>query len=494
MQIQTEMPYMDKVLFLKPPVDRAQRNVVRDFVYGCWCNGRRVGGMEMPPLNELYAATHARQEGVTPVFLDAQLEPDRFEKLKQDRYNGFFALVIMSATQSFRRDVALLEEIKSARPDIKTILFGSHPTFMPQYSLQADAVDYVILREPEQTIRELLAILSRNNDPSDLPGLGYRDADGKIRINPDRPFMDLDELPIPDRSLLPKGVDYFNPVVKKVPYTTMQTSRGCPGHCIFCTAPAFYGRRVRTRSADSVLEELGRIKQLGFREVFFRDETFTAYEKRNHEICKGMIRENLDLAWIANARVDMVDAASLKLMKQAGCHMIKFGVESGNDEILRNYKKGTNQAQIRKAFAAAQSAGLDTHAHLVFGGPGETLETIDQTIGFVKELKPTTASFGILTPYPGSKLFDMVVQQHPEIQDGTDSNMDNLHVQGFFNESLCNIGTTHLSRAVVRAYRKFYLRPSYLARRMFAIRSIEEFMVLFVAGLNVFQYALTGDK
>ena len=448
----------------------------------------------MPPLNELYAATYSRQHGVFPIFLDAQSEPDRYEKMVQARFENIFALVLMSATQSFRRDVSLLERIKSIRPEIKTILFGSHPTFMPQYSLQADAVDYIVRREPEQTLRELLAALSRNEDPSDLPGLGYKDADGAIHINPDRPFMNLDDLPIPDRSLLPKGVDYFNPVVKKVPYTTMQTSRGCPGHCIFCTAPTFYGRRVRTRSAGSVLEELRQIKQMGFREVFFRDETFTAYENRNHEICEGILSENLDLAWIANARVDMVDSTSLRLMKRAGCHMVKFGVESGNDEILRNYKKGTNQAQIREAFAAAQSAGLDTHAHLVFGGPGETLETIDQTIRFVKDLNPTTASFGILTPYPGSELFDMVAREHPEIKDGTDSNMDNLHVQGFYNESLCRIEAPQLGRAVVRAYRKFYLRPTYLARRVLALRSIEEFMVLFVAGLNIFQYALTGDK
>ena len=130
--------------------------------------------------------------------------------------------------------------------------------------------------------------------------------------------------------------------------------------------------------------------------------------------------------------------------------------------------------------------GLDTHAHIVFGGPGETPETIDQTMRFVLELNPTTASFGILTPYPGTELFDMVASKHPEIRDGTDSNMENLHVSGLFSHDICGLDGNYLSKQITRAYRRFYLRPSYLFRRLLSLRNYGELMRTLIAGTYVF--------
>jgi radical SAM superfamily enzyme YgiQ (UPF0313 family) len=169
-------------------------------------------------------------------------------------------------------------------------------------------------------------------------------------------------------------------------------------------------------------------------------------------------------------------------------------VETGSDQILANYQKGTTTEQARRAFAAAHAAGLDTHAHLVLGGPGETPQTIANTLKFVKELDPSTASFGILTPYPGTLLFDMVAEKHPEIKDGTSSNMANLHVQGFYSEAICGMNSRELEKAVVKAYRSFYWRPAYLLKRLAGIRSLEECMVLLLAGLSVFSFSLTGEK
>jgi len=483
-----------KVLMLKPPVDKINRNVVRDFVYGCWCNGRRIGGMQMPPLNELYVSTHARQDEMEVVFLDSQFEYERFVVLVRNKFDGYQAVFIMSSTQSFRSDVQTLSQIKQLNPQIKTILFGSHPTFMPRYCLQEEVVDYIVLREPEETIRCLLKALKSGDSVESLEGIGYRNSSGEIVINPNRPFMDMDELPIPDRRLLPKCIDYFNPVVKNMPYTTMQTSRGCQGKCIFCTAPVFYGKRVRWRSSALILEELRKISRMGYREVFFRDETFTTYKKRNWEICEGMLREGLNLSWIANARVDMIDKETMALMKKAKCHLIKFGVETGNNHILANYKKGTTTNQAEQAFRYAREVGLSTHAHIVFGGPGETSETITKTIAFVKKLRASTASFGILTPYPGTKLFEMVANAHPEIMDGSGSNMETLHVDGFFSERICGMSGEELSKWIVKAYRSFYWRPFYLFERLAKISSKDEFMSLGIAGMNIFRFSVTGEK
>lgn len=482
------------MVFLRPLIGAKRQNIVRDFVYGCWCNGRRIGGMEMPPLNELYVATHVRRAGVEVILLDAQQQPECYDALLHSGLEGVMAVVMMSSTQSFRGDAQVAATLKTLNPGVQIILFGSHPTFMPRSCLKEKNVDYVVMREPEETMRCLLSALLGNRAAGDMQGVGYRSPSGNIIINEPRPPMEMDDLPIPDRSLLPKDIDYFNPVVRRMPYTTMQTSRGCPGRCIFCTAPAFFGNRWRARSAAGVIEELRIVKQMGYREVFFRDETFTAFKRRNHEICEAMLREQMDLAWIANGRVDMVDREMLALMKKSGCHMVKFGVETGSDKLLGCYRKGTTIAQAEEAFRIAVDVGLDTHAHVIFGGEGETPDTIRQTIKFVLKLAPTTATFGILTPYPGSDLFEQVAKSHPEISDGTDSNMENLHVDGFYSDCICGMDGVTLSKAVTGAYRRFYFRPSYLFKRLSSVRSLDQLMVLCIAGMNIIHFSLSGKK
>ncbi len=484
-----------KAVFLKPPVEKSQKNVVRDFIYGCWCNGKRVGGMSMPPTNELLAATHARQPGIEVQFLDSQYEPERYDDLAASRFDGTLAVLVMSSTQSFKHDLKILQSIKRLNPAVKTILYGSHPTFMPEYCLSADAVDFIVTREPEETIRCLLGDLLEGRNVESMAGLGYRDAAGKPKVNPFRPFFNMNDLPISDRSLLPKGVDYFNPVVRRMPFTTMFTSRGCPARCNYCTAPTFYGNKTRARSAEKIVEELRVVRDLGFREVFFRDETFSAYKGRNLNVYDKMRSEKLDFTWVANGRVDMIDREQMVAMKQAGCHMLKFGVETGSQKMLDTYKKGTTIEEARETFRLAREIGIDTHAHIIFGGPGETLETIKGTIRFViDDLKASTATFGILTPYPGTEIFDMVEEFHPEILDGSDSNMENLHTTGFFSEALCGISGETLSKQIVSAYRQFYLRPSYIFDRVSKVRTFEEFMVHVIAGLNVAQFAVSGQK
>ncbi|WP_173977805.1 B12-binding domain-containing radical SAM protein [Magnetospirillum sp. UT-4] len=484
-----------KAVFLKPPVESAHRNVVRDFIYGCWCNGKRVGGMSMPPTNELLAATHARQDGLDVLFLDSQYEPERYHQLAASGFADVLAVLIMSSTQSFRHDCLTLRKIKEANPGVRSILYGSHPTFMAEACLKEDVVDFVVTREAEDTIRELLGHLLSGTSTADVLGIGYRDGDGQPRINPVRPFLNMNDLPIPDRTLLPGNVDYFNPVVKRVPFATMFTSRGCPARCNYCTAPVFYGNKTRARSAEKIIEEMRDIRRLGYREIFFRDETFSAYKGRNMQVYDRMRAEEMDFTWVANGRVDMIDREQMLAMKQAGCHLLKFGVETGSQELLDRYKKGTTIAQAEETFRLAREIGIDTHAHIIFGGPGETVETIGKTVDFVIDtLKATTATFGILTPYPGTEIFDMVAEIFPEIQDGSGSTMENLHTESFFAEALCGIPAEELSRQVVRAYRRFYLRPGYLAGRVSSLRSLEEVMVKVVAGLNVMSFAFSGRK
>ncbi|MEC7641291.1 MAG: radical SAM protein [Nitrospinota bacterium] len=491
--MQTGQTQSANVLLLIPGKKTSQKNTVRDLVYGCWCNGRRIGGMQMPPLNHLFVATTLQEDGHHCTFVDAQLEYEAYEHLERENFAGLDFLVLISSTNSFRDDLASTKYIKSKNPSIKVIFCGSHPTLMPKITLEEEAIDYIVLREPELSTRDLIRRIVSHKSLADLDGCGYR-YNGEIVINPPQKFFDMNELPVPNWTLLPRNLDYFNPVVKRMPYATMQTSRGCPAKCIYCSSPFFYGNQIRVKTAENVLKEIRYLVGLGYKEIFFRDETFTAFKARNIEICKAIIEEKIDVTWIANGRVDMIDVEQADYMKRAGCHMLKFGVESGNDDLLVNIKKGASVQQCREAFRVCHEVGLDTHSHIIFGSPGETLETIGETIKFAQEIDTTTASFGIMTPYAGTEHFDMVVKRHPEIKDGSEITMDTLHTTAYYTEAVCDLKHEQLQRMVSKAYRTFYFRPSYLLKWLGKINSMDELFRLVLAGTNIFTFGISGKK
>lgn len=481
-----------KVLVLNP-ANKGVENVVRDLLYGAFCRGRRIGGTRMPPLNLLYVATVLKNDHHQVSFVDTGVDRIAYEKTKR-KIKNFEAVIILSSTHSFRMDLTSLEDLKKLNPKIKTIVFGAHPTFMPQYCLQEKCIDIIVRKEPEFIIKDLINTLDKKEPWQKIKGIGFK-KNGKIILNDFYPFINnLDDLPIPDRSFLPKGIDYFNPVVKRMPYTVMQISRGCPGRCNFCTVPPFYGNRFRIQSAKRILDELRIIASLGYREVFFRDETLTAFPKRLEEVCLGIIKEGLDLTWVCNSRVDAISIETMRLMKKAGCHMIKFGVESGVQEILNNINKETTLQQARKAFKSTNEIGISTHAHVMLGCPGETKETIKQTVNFIKEINPTTVTFGIHTPYPGTLLFDNVSKLHPEIKDGTSCDLTKLHTTGFFNESFTKLSAHDLETSIQWAYRQFYFRLSYLIGWAKKLTSLDELKRVIMAGTTIFNFSLRGEK
>ena len=481
-----------KVLALNPP-SKVTKNVIRDVLYGCWCKGKRIGGATIPPYSLLLVATVLKANGHSVSLLDALAEKKTLGDIL-DIISDYEVLILSTSTMTINEDAQTLFQLKEKNPSLKTIVFGSHPTYMPRYTLGKKGIDIIVRREPEYIIRDLLNALEKNDDSwKKIKGIGCREG-GEYRLNEPYPFIqNLDELSFPDRDMLPKDFDYFNPIIRRWPYTTAVTSRGCPGRCTFCTAPSFYGTKLRYRSGESVLKELRIIREKGYREIYFRDETFTFFKERNKEICQGMIKDKIDLAWICNARVGTIDKTMMELMKRAGCHLIKFGVESGVQEILDRVKKGIKIEETREAFVWANEVGIDTHAHVMLGLPGETRETIDRTIKFVKEIRPTTASFGICTPYPGTPLFEEVTKENPQIRDGSTADLSSLHTKGFFNEIFVDLGKGELEKSVRRAYRNFYLRPSYLLSRLKEIKSRNDVKRNVIAGLKIFDFTLRGD-
>ncbi|OGM01749.1 B12-binding domain-containing radical SAM protein [Candidatus Woesearchaeota archaeon RBG_13_36_6] len=473
-----------RVLVLNP-LSRSTKNIVRDLIYGCWCKGKRIGGAKAPPLSLLYVATVLKEDGFDIGFADAMAEQKESFNIKDYDF-----VIISTSTMSFNEDAQYLGELKKENPRLKTIVFGSHPTFMPEYCLSKKSVDFIVRKEPEFIIRDLLRSIKKKRDLTKVKGIGYREGK-RVRINEFYPFIkNLDELPIPDRSLLPKDVDYFNPIIKRMPYTTAMTSRGCPGVCTFCNVPDFYGGSFRSRSAESVIEEIKQIVGMGYREIWFRDETFTVYKKRNNAIYDYIIKNNIDVTWICNARVGTVNKEEMKIMKKAGCHMIKFGVESGVQRILDNVKKNIDVRETKKVFKNANEVGVDTHAHVMLGMPGETRETIKATINFIKEINPTTATFGICTPYAGTPLFKDVSKKDSSIKDGSSIDLKKLHTTGYFNKYFTELTPEELERYVRLAYRKFYFRPSYVLKWLTKLDSMDQFKRVLLAGTNVFSFSI----
>jgi len=359
------------------------------------------------------------------------------------------------------------------------------------------------MREPEFIIRDLLKAYINKEDWQQVKGIGFKvfisveniPVGYETVVNEPYPYVPLDELPIPDRTLLPKGIDYFNPIILRLPYTTMQTSRGCPGQCKFCNVPDFYGHQFRCRSAENVIKEIQQCVEQGYKEIWFRDETFTAFPTRNKVICEWLIKNKVDLTWIANGRVDMITKEMMQLMKDAGCHMLKFGVETGTQQLLDNVHKGTTLEQARKVFKWAHEIGIDTHAHTMLGLPGENVCTLKQTINFIMEINPTTATFGICTPYPGTPLFKEVQEKAPEIMDGSGIDLKKLHTSGYYNQYFTKLSPEELEKYVRLAYRKFYFRPSYVLKWLMKINNLDQLKRIMLAGSNVFSFGMAkGEK
>ncbi|MFU2207875.1 B12-binding domain-containing radical SAM protein [Solidesulfovibrio sp. C21] len=479
------------------PYTEKTGNVARDLVYGCWCKGGRIGGASFPPLPLLHCAGVLRQAGHRTVLVDAQAEGLSLAEVKQ-RIRDCELAVILTSTTTLNDDSAYFRELKAANPKLVTLAYGGHVTAEPESTLtdsrRRGCFDILARREAEWIIRDVATALEKGDGSwTKVNGIAYLEQDGRCIVRPDYPLSEnLDDLPIADRTQL-KPERYFNPIISRTPFTTMQTSRGCPGRCIFCASPYFYGRVERTMSADRVLEEIEYCTSLGYKEIFFRDENFTTIPERVAAICEGILARHLDVTWICSTRVTHVQREMMRLMRRAGCTMLRMGVESGNDEVLKRIGKGSSVEVIRQAFAWAQEVGLRTHAHMMIGLPGDTTETLDRTIAFINEIAPTLVTYGILTAYPGTPLFDSLRRKIPEIKDGTDIDLTQLHTQPLFNQAFCSLSNERLQWYVRHAYRSFYLRPRYLLDRLLEIRNPSQFNRYARAGLKVLRFARGGD-
>lgn len=300
----------------------------------------------------------------------------------------------------------IARKVKEKLPSVKIVLGGPHITALPLENLNKEEVDYIILGEGEYSFLELVEALASKKDVGKIKGIGYKDQSGAHFST--RPLIEnLDEVPFPARNLLG---DYFKDCSGRK-FTLMISSRGCPYRCIFCGSSITFGNKTRFRSPKNVISEIKDIGNRKIKEITFNDDTFTLNKKRTIEICKGICKEGLQIPFICSSRVNTIDGERAKWLKKAGCYQISFGVESGNQGILNLMKKGITLEQAEKAILLTKKEGIETYASYVIGLPGESKETIQQTIDFAKKLDTDYAQFSIATPFPGTELWSMAKEK-----------------------------------------------------------------------------------
>lgn len=376
------------------------------------------------------------------------------------------------STATYASDIQVIEKVREVSRAHFTVI-GNHATSLPHEVLEASKLDSVIRREPEDTTCDLARVLEKKGDLKQVLGITYKTAEGSIVHNPDRPLREnLDELPFAARHLL-ENQRYTLPVINE-PYTLIITGRGCPHSCIYCTAYQYYGKKLRLRSAANVVDEMEEcLEKHGLRNFTFWSDTFNQNRRHVMEICAEINRRGLSskIRWTANSRVDCVDPEVLKAMKESGCLGVSYGVESGSDEVLRRAKKGATVEQARQAIAWTKQAGIEVLCHFIFGLPGETRETIEETIQFALETDPDYAQFYCAVPFPKTELEEIVHREGWRVAE--DYSCYELNQVVYETPQLPR---RELEAARIRAYRRFYLRPGYLWKRMKRMHTVRDFV------------------
>jgi len=431
---------------------------------------------KVPPLNLLYLLSFIHSKGFKADIIDCNIETDPvnaiLKKIKEENYS-FVGFTV--TTPLVERVYELSKIIKENHPRIIQLAGGAHPTFMSEDFLQHSNIDYVVRGEGEITLLEIL----EGKEISEINGLSYHQGSIFIHNRDREPVKDLDTLPVPEYERLPM-IKYLPSVdtAKRLPVFHLMTSRGCPMKCIFCVGNLMFNKTWRMQSVERMLEECEiAVKKFGARQIRFIDDNFVLNNKRVEEFSKGMIKNGLHkkVIWSCAARVDSVTEDILPLMKKAGCFLIYYGIESGNEGILKKINKKINKQQIIRATALTRKSGLESRASFVIGLPTETEDNILETIDFARNLELDYASFSIAVPYPGTELYEIAKRENRITDCKWDSYIQTI---GFTkkNPVYCPSGISEetLKRMQKYAFRRFYLERKRLLRKLFAMRHKDE--------------------
>jgi anaerobic magnesium-protoporphyrin IX monomethyl ester cyclase len=375
---------------------------------------------------------------------------------------------ISSTTAGIIPAGGLARMIKVARPGIATLIGGCHVSALPEETLLAfKGFDLAVMGEGEETLNAILkAVQKRGECPRDLPGTAVREGEG-VRINPTRALIpDLDVLPLPAWSLLRGFPRKFRPSpgrVKRWPCASIVLTRGCPNQCRFCDRSVF-GNQCRAYSPGYAVRMLKDLREnYGVKEILIEDDTFVISRQRVQEFCERIRAEKLDITWSCLGRADRVSPDLLRLMREAGCWHISYGIESGDPEILRSMKKNLNLKQIERAVWWSRDAGLRTKGFFMVGFPGESKRSLSATRSLANSLPLDDITIMQLTPFPGSALYEVAEHYGEFERDWRRMNtLDTVFVpHGFSKRGLESVRAEIL--------RDFYLRPRIIIPQMMRV-------------------------
>ena len=362
--------------------------------------------VNVPPLGLYYVGALLREKGYDVEILNwAHLDnvPDAVARVVDEKRPDIIGLSVLQANRWGALEIA--KSAKSMAPEITVVFGGIGATFLWKHFLtHFEAIDFCVLGEGEYPFLELVKAIKTGNRKriKSIKGIAFRSNGRPIKTGRSLPIKSLDSLPIPSK--------YFD-------YQHVAFTRGCPSQCTFCGSPKFWGRRVRFHSATYFVKQLMYLYERGIRFFYFSDDTFLINKERVIDICREIIERDIKISWFAISRVDLVDEEVLRWMRLAGCTQISYGVESGSEKIRDFLNKNIQSEDIKKAFQLTTRYGILARAYFIYGSPGETMDTIQETINLIRDIKPLGAIFYILDIFPGTTLYDMFLTQSGRTDD-----------------------------------------------------------------------------
>ncbi len=457
-------------------------------LYGKWEDSVGV----WPPLGLAYIASFLEKHDHTVKIIDANAEhKDTPAVLKEIVEFKPDIVGIASVTVLIISVFKLAKAIKGAMK-VPVVLGGPHPAMVPMDTIQNEDVDFVVRGEGEYTMLELLRCLEQGEGFESVKGLTFK-KEGRIFENPPRELIeDLDSLPWPAFHLLPieryKTRSYSD---NGRPWVSMCGSRGCPSLCNFCAAPAIHGRKPRFRSPENIVGEMKYLRdKYGIGNITFVDSTLNINKGKTIQLCRLMINEKVNVEWQCEARVSSADEESLRYMYESGCRLVAFGIESGDEKILKIIKKGITLEQAERAVKAAKKAGLMILTSFIFGHFGETRETARRTIDFAIKLNANISFFFILTPLPGAEVYEELTRQGKITHDW-------MQYSIFSSKRTPCIETEELKRADLEefvniAHKRFFFRPAYIINHFKHLNNWKRVKREFNSFIQVMKLVLAG--
>lgn len=432
--------------------------------------GANKAGFAWPPLDLMMISGCLEHYGFPASIFDFNNTRMTFEDVRRTIIAEKPKIVVFSTSSTtIYSDLKIADIAKEISKDVLTVAIGVHVMALPEEILgYTQNLDVAVYNEPEWVI---LNLVKNNYNPVDVLGICYRRGD-EIRKNPPQPNIEnLEDLGFPSHEKIPMHI-YYDFTAKRKPITHIMAQRGCVGQCAFCCLPTF-GGKFRQRTIPHIIQELKWIQQLGYKEVFWDDARLTVDRDWSHELMDKIIENKINLTWSCNDHATSAisrDSELLKKMKKAGCYLIRLGLESANMQILKNIKKGITPDQVRKTAAMIKKTGMRVLLFAILGLPGETRETMAETIEFIKSTDVDYATLGIAQPYPGTPFYDYLVQNgYLRTRDWSQYDPMARPVYDY-----PNLSSEEILKAHYEGLRSFYLRPSYIIKYALKIRSVAD--------------------